>query len=333
VVYARPYQGEDVINAVLDGFFIANGDGGEQGNGAGLYFSGGGQELTLENCTFTNCRADEAGGAIYQHGGVLECDRCVLYENWAQWGAAFLMTTGSEALFCNVHLYKNGGTDGPPGSPYTLDGGAIYIYPETKFTGANLLLHDNYAFRGGGVYIWLTPEPDAPDLHRFRHATITQNVSTYGTGAGIHITESHQTQPPGHIYIDNSIIWGNISGVDLYKSTGAFQVDVRYSNVGLPWSAGITFDDKCKHVDPMFLDVPARNLRLTPDVSPCINAANRMLVGPDFADVDESPPPPPPAPDLLPRDLDLLTRIFEEVIWPATPRPDMGAYEVQTAVP
>ena len=203
---------ETITNAVLDGFWIENGNDGHTGKGAGLYFSGSNQDLIIENCTFKNCRADELGGAIYQGGGTLEVDRCVFKKNWALYGGAIFMGTTSKAEFCNVHLSENGGTIGdPPSELNTLGGGAIYIFEETEFTGANLSVHDNIALRGGGVFIRLNTFPDASDLHIFRHATITQNSSTPGTGAGIHITQSYPyapPYPPGHIYIDNSILWG-----------------------------------------------------------------------------------------------------------------------------
>ncbi len=327
-----------MTNATLDGFLIANGNAPGLNDDGGGVLSANSWNVVLENLTFTNNMAGRFGGAVCQAGGTLEVDRCVFTNNWALKGAGFYLYNHSMAHMCNATFSDNGGSYGsPPSDKSTLAGGAIYLDWESSFTGANCLMHDNIALLGGGIFIHLDTQPTASDAHTLRHSTLAFNQSS-GGGAGIHITESASSmiEPHGQIYIDNSILWDNIGGSDLYQAAGAFPTFVRHSDVGT-WQgpASLQFDAQCINLDPVFLDPAGRNLRLNPInvdpsgpyQSPCIDTASDTLTGNDFADVDENPS----TTAVLPLDLDLQPR---QVDFPGTPNPDpngyhadMGAYE------
>jgi len=167
--------------AVLDGVIIKDGRAegtGEDSHGAGLYAVD--VTMTVANCTFRNNEAAMGAGA-YVRGGVVTFASCLFRENFAYdmgagtvvGGGLYLEETVATIADCKFHRNTCSGNGGGlyvassilmmAGSDFYLNransayGGGAYIdcesQPGTALTFIDTEFEENYADRGGGMYM------------------------------------------------------------------------------------------------------------------------------------------------------------------------------------
>ncbi|OQY43441.1 MAG: hypothetical protein B6242_14650 [Anaerolineaceae bacterium 4572_78] len=311
--------GNNTNDTILDGFTIsdgyANGSSWDDKVGAGMfnkdghptvrniiftdnyaYYNGGGMANTngsmptIENVIFSdNSTTQYNGGGLYNHYSHPTLKYITFQNNTASSGGG-LYNYYSNPQFSHVTFYGNS----------AVSGGAIYNYVSQP-TFSHMVLSGNTANVGGGIY------------NNNGKITLYQSAlsSNSATSNGDDIYDVN-----GHIMLDNTILWGNITPV--YTSVNS----VITSNNTIIQSGQFGGTD----TDPLFIDsdgednvlgTPDDNLRLS-DKSPAIDMGDTASLPADFADIDNDNN----QTEQVPFDLDNNPRISGDFV-------DVGAYEFQ----
>ncbi|MEM9799027.1 MAG: hypothetical protein AAGA20_01800 [Planctomycetota bacterium] len=268
--------------------------------GAGLLVTGA-TGLSVVDVTFRNCTAVRNGGAVsISTSGDIDFSYCTFELNRAfTAGAGGLTGRGGGIYMDDVSAFFQGTT--LPVSVFSsrfrdnisAEGGAIAI-DNVAAAGVylvNLLMHDNRAYAGGGIFIGNTDTTDAEV--GVSHCTITGNLATappgatHTTGGGVYIANENGPGTDHTVNISSSIIWNNRAEV------GRPPVPTPEGDLGGPnmLAATVEFSDILQgtgmvggavwpglgniNADPQFVSVALDNYELSPG-SPCID------IGDDF---------------------------------------------------
>jgi len=281
---------------------------------------------------------------------------CTFRQNYAARGSALYYDTGPDLRVGNSKFMLNGNLklDWPSADtavPISDLGGAIYLGTQTHFKASNSTFFDNVAALGGGALCWEPIRnlnvPALPVIHEIWHSTFTLNRVTQapvgtGRGSAIHALPgdtNYGATPIKEMKLYNSIIWGNTGGPDIVvvgdfipNAIDGVRIEVHDSDLGtsasfniaptlgMPWAPGVYTFGSTISLQPQFVSVVQRNLRLAPS-SPCVDTASLSWLGSgtDIVDVNGVNG----TTDPLDLDLDLTARIKG-----ALQTPDMGAFEL-----
>ncbi|WP_419190722.1 right-handed parallel beta-helix repeat-containing protein [Saltatorellus ferox] len=289
--------------AELDGFTIqggnANGFTSFRNDGGGIFVEDAAQ-LTVRNCRLEQLHARRFGGGVHGLSGTLHLldthfEGCTAGDR----GGAVSATFGPELRLerCVIKDCRASG------------GGGLAMVETEDTLVTDTVFVDNHATgasSGGGLYL-----AGAVRVH-ITGCTIAENESTFPniSAVGIHVAGPWTT-------VRNSILWGNEGAGG--GSTSAYQitngVDVEYCIV-----EGGFVGTGCSGADPLFVDLPNRDLRLTAS-SPAIDAGHPDAIASHHvrADVEhrrrevDDPSTPNAAPGFA-------------------PHPDLGAYERSSTI-
>ena len=191
-----------VDNAVLTG---------TSGSGALLTFQGGGRSVSLDNLTFSRCRAGASGGALAFYECPVKLTRC-RFEYCAAADGGALALIGTSAEIADGTFYKNsatasGGAIWASGTRLSLQRtrfvaqtatarGAALLFASCTGEIASCLFAGNQCSGGGGT---LAVEGSAAPL--LNYATVADNL--VASGAAVESTAAVPLQVVG------CILWGN----------------------------------------------------------------------------------------------------------------------------
>jgi len=168
------------------------------------------------------------------------------------------------------------------------DGGGVLVHSGCNPVFVNCLFDSNSATRyGGAIHIVRLGASS-----RFINCTFAGNQASSGSAICIYLDAAS-------LVIANCILWDG--GNEIYDD-GSPNITVTHSNVQSGWPEG----DGNIDADPLFLDVPDDDLRLS-SASPCIDSGDNYAV-----------------PDGISADLDGRPRIVNGIV-------DMGAYELPSS--
>ncbi len=241
-VYFHSGEGDD---SVVDGFTIINGYL-DPGRGGGIHINNS-SHPTIRNLIISNCTAlgpvsnnDGMGGGIYIYGSSPIISHCVITYN----------TANTSDL---------GG----------MGGGICVLGVASRPVITNCRITNNSSnYIGGGI-----STSDA--ISTIDSCTVADNSSRWGGGlcSGNHAT-----------IVNNTIVWNNTASSaanEIYSHgmAGAFlMTNCDYDNQpGDLDAAGPVTPINCLNADPVFVDTPAGNYRLS-DTSPCIDMGSNALV-------------------------------------------------------
>lgn len=244
---------QNVTNAILMGFTIANGCIVTSGYGGGVSFSGGGR---IQNCVFTNNHAATGslgGGGLLAVGGCAVVD-CSFLSNYASGGGGGAWVESPSSVERCVFV-GNSSSAGNGGALYITGGGASG--PLVR----NCLLYSNHsAYNGGGVY----------GQGVLENCTIATNSSDTA-GGGVEGNWNLSTY--------NCIIFFNTAPTSPnYSASGYF-----YSCCTTPQVPDSRGTGNFK-LNPGFANISINDFRLSPN-SPCVNTGNNqdwMATSTDF---------------------------------------------------
>jgi len=151
-------------------------NGNYTGNGGAIYNSNSGTKLTFINCEFKNNTASSYGGAIYNGGNNLQLENCTFTNNKASHAGAIynqgnnfiVIDSAFENNIANTGDYYGGAIFDAWNTNSSLTnciftnntagwGGAIFYYEKNNVTITNCTFKDNSATRlagaGGAIYI------------------------------------------------------------------------------------------------------------------------------------------------------------------------------------
>jgi hypothetical protein len=117
-----------------------------------LYFD----DLKIRNSTFRHNVANipgnypPSGGAIAFEGSDLTIEKCIFYDNYAEYGGAIFSYTDSHPVISNCLFYEN----------EAEQGGAIAFYNHGYGTLINSTIVNNSAIYGGGLYFYWQSDPE-----------------------------------------------------------------------------------------------------------------------------------------------------------------------------
>jgi hypothetical protein len=288
------------------------------GSGGGVYVSWVDAPASFVNCVILDCVSQGAGGGLYYAGD-------------------------QQLLLSHCRILGNAATGG--------GGGGIVAQDTVNGGGCTLRMDDclvagNSSSKGGGVFFWATTVGTGTASWILTNCTVAQNSASLEGGA-FHLAGSGSfIQSPLEIY--DTIAWSNSApiGPTLSHSGGLALVEVTYcdiqggaSSIVLGEGSTLSYGPGNLDLDPLFADPdgPDNNpltyldndYRLAAG-SPCTDAGDNALVGPDLADIDGDGDITEPTP------LDLLKqlRFVEDPSAPNTgqgtpPLVDLGALERQ----
>jgi parallel beta-helix repeat protein len=252
------FDGQTTESTVTDCAFTQN--TAYEGGGVSIWQS---RRATLTNCTFT------ANTAVYDGGGMFEgqseastLTNCAFTQNTAGEGGGVSIWQSYRATLTDCTFTAN---------TAVYDGGGMFDGQTTESTVTNCAFTKNTAYEGGGVSIW-------SDRATITNCTFTANTAVYD-GGGMFDDSRNMT-------VTNCILWGD-SPDEIVLSGSA--PTIRYSDVqgGLP--TGATDGGGNISVNPMFVDAPNGDLRLSPG-SPCIDAGDNEAVADDVTtDIEGNP--------------------------------------------
>jgi len=275
-------DGQDMVDhvvagasqTVLDGLIIIGG----QADGSAPHDSGGGMyndsvtALLVENCAFSNNRADDMGGGMCNNDSTVTIDNCDFNGNIAGGGGGMHNENSSpmitDCIFRN-NSYSGGvmaagglTTEGAASSPVLsrcifdnnagYNGGAIRARLGS-LTLDNCVFFNNYSdVTGSGI---LNSDCDV----KIANCTFTSNsrgalLAGWSSGGGSYT-------------IANSILWDN-PGLEI---VGAAPATVRFSNIDQ--AGGYSDGGGNFSADPNFIDAAGGDLRIG-QASPCIDAGD-----------------------------------------------------------
>ncbi len=338
---------ENIENALLDGFFITGGIGGnykigeyDGGLGGGMYNIGGNAKLI--NCTFTknssnlgggltnyqgnliltNCIFAEnsansivvvMGGAIFTYEGSLTLTNCTFSRNNSLRDGAAICNTRSSLILSDCDFIENSTNDGK--------GGGIFNSGESILKNCSFI--GNIAERGGGIY-------NQDDNSILINCLFTGNSAEKGGGMYIessdtdmiNCTFSGNLADSGNalffdkainsdnstVKLTNCIVWDSDESIEIADESS---VNINFSDIYGGWPGQGNIDENPLFVDSLGQDsiegTGDEDLRLAP-ISPCVDSG-QVFYSPYFAESD----------------FDGNIRIFSDNV-------DMGAYEFQGVI-
>ncbi|HTF90181.1 MAG TPA: right-handed parallel beta-helix repeat-containing protein [Planctomycetota bacterium] len=346
----------------LQGFTITG------GNAVPPLVAGGGgicvssSSPTIVSCVISNCTSPGFGGGIYLWGSSSRVERCSIQGNsttgtnsWGGGVAMFAGTPNGRTLLSRCLIEGNTSVGGGGGIVADPPSGALpSIISHCKILG------NTTGGAGGGLYVLGYFSPDTVALD---NCLILGNTALLGGGvsggetaliANCTLVGNQATQEGGGVFptggglskVRDSILWGNVAPIGSQaglRDSGTVLL-VRYSNVQggqagvhvgsaatLNWSVGNLA------LDPLFTDAdgPDNNSLTFGDndyrlaaLSPCIDAADNLIVEPDWLDLDGDGNTTEP----VPFDYDFRARFVDVPAVPDTgngtpPLVDMGAHE------
>ena len=234
------------------------------GRGGGLYAYD--STVTLEESEVLSNNAGVHGGGIYCSNCDLEISSgsSVSHNTAIDGHGGGIYSTNSPA----IHISRTEIQDNTAGN----DGGAIYVI-NSSIEIDQSIINDNLSIRSGAIY-----QHDANSVSQVRNSMITNNTSSEGYGAGIHVnagtfTLTHVTLADNLIgagfwasassisQVSNSIAWGNVAG---------FVGTINSASCNIDQSESIGDD-----IDPRFIS-QGLDYRLLPS-SPAIDACDSGL--------------------------------------------------------
>lgn len=328
--------------AMLDGFVITAGqaDGAEPNErGGGMYNDS--SSPTLNNLVFSGNTASVSGGGMFnQNTSDPRLKNVTFSGNLANFTGGGMSNVNSQPLLIDVTFSANtansgGGAYNSRSKPKMVSttfsansavyGGGLYNQTQSDVTLTGVAFTGNQAEDGGGMYN-LNSSPSLTNV------VFTRNRASRGGGV-LNRDDSHATMTNvtisansaelgGGIYdwfsdptLTNCILWGNSAsnGAEIYNESGAPTVAYSIVKGGYPGTGN-------KDADPRFVEPANDNLRLGSG-SAAIDAGDNGAVPVDVS-----------------VDLDLNPRFVDIPSVPDTgkgtpPIVDMGAYEVQLALP
>lgn len=294
----------------LDGFTVRDGNadlpgGGVQGGGVFSFNSA----LIVADCIVTHNSAMQ-GAAFHAQPGSLRLLRCTVTDNHAlsQGGALWGHVLNVLAVHCT---FARNSSD--------AKGGAIYLHSMASAEAGrfvNSLFYENSADTGGAVF--LGGGMYASGKATFQSCTFTMNGAVTA-GGGLKAVSGATIPAISRLY--DCIVWRNSApqGPGLDGDHTVSHCDVQGGAAGTNNIA----------LDPRFVDVAARDFRLSPS-SPCIDAGDNGAVPADALDVDGDGD----VVERLPLDLAGQPRFVDDPATPDTgtgsaPLVDLGAFERQ----
>jgi len=148
----------NIPELVLDALRFVRLDADAQG--AGLYVTAG--EVSANNCVFTECEADEGGGAIaLRLGSSLEASNCVFTDNGASGGGPSVPASGGDILLSSEPGAQVSGNAPTAtlidcrlaGAASATAGGSIYVGEGAAMTATRCTINSGLADeQGGGIF-------------------------------------------------------------------------------------------------------------------------------------------------------------------------------------
>jgi hypothetical protein len=263
--------------------------------GAGM-FNTNNSSPTLTNVTFLRNRTNgAAGGMCNFHDSSPTLTHVVFEDNVGIIGGA-MYNLNSSPILENVLFYSNssfqreingfgGGMYNESSSPMLMD---VVFSSNTGLSGGGM--HNNHS------------SPTLVNVSFSENRALTDGAEEYGGGM-CNRSNSHPT-------LVNTILWGNHAhsgGDEIFNDSST--PEISYSLIagsggsGAGWDTSLGTDSGGNlDADPLFVDGPGGNLRLSSAASPAFNAGDNTVAGLPAMDLDGNP------------------RIAAEAV-------DMGAYE------
>jgi len=217
-----------IVNVTLNGLMITNGNVQTSDCGAfsllcggGVMIQNNGVAIAIINSTLFNNAADNAGGGIFNYGGVLTIDGSIVNINGANTGSGIynyqgVMGIEDSTISGNVWAIEGGGIfnqgmatiDNSTIISHSVDHDGGGIYNRGTLVITNSTVSDNSAgVIGGGVY------SDFGSGLSINHSTFSGNMATgVVDGGGVY---NH-----GIFHLSNTIIANTPNGDDCYSSVG-----------------------------------------------------------------------------------------------------------------
>jgi len=242
--------------AVIDGFTItggdANGSSDTSSRGGGLYCTYSSPNLT--NCVFAANTALNDGGGIYKDAGEPNLTNCAFVNNYSSASGGGMYNRG-RATLNNCRFTANSAETG----------GAIDTHGDWQesLTLMNCVISGNSARSGGGILCPCTSVI-------LSNCTVVANTATgseYSRGGGL------DGDDDTYLTLTNCIFWANSdiegAGQESQLYVYAPQAVVNYCCIQ-GWTGELGGEGNIGD-EPLFVDAPAGNYRLSP-ASPCIDA-------------------------------------------------------------
>jgi parallel beta-helix repeat protein len=249
-------------STVISGFLITNG---LADYGAGMYITS--SSPTVTNCTFSGNTVNNIGGGMICAGySSATITNCTFSNNSANDRGGGMCDYYSSTTVTNCTFSNNSAN---------ISGGGFYHHQSESPTVTNCTFSGNTAtYHGGGMYNGYSPSPTVINC--------TFNGNTAANGSGMSNNNSSPT-------VRNSILWGNISGGEIYNSSST--PIISYCNIagGYPGTGNID-------ADPLFVNAAVGDYHLRsqagnfttnqspygppvfevfdPNTSPCIDAGD-----------------------------------------------------------
>jgi hypothetical protein len=128
----------------------------EKHNSGGIFLIDAYDNLFISNCTFRHNKADIAGsyppsgGAFAFGNSNITIQKCIFYDNTAEYGGAILNYKNSAPIISNCLFYENDANNG----------GAISFYEHSNGILINNTFADNTAYNGGALHFYQGSNPE-----------------------------------------------------------------------------------------------------------------------------------------------------------------------------
>ena len=257
VVYFQNGEGRD---SILEGFTIAEGNGGYGGGGILCI----GSSPSIRNNIITRNKADYGGGIYIKSGDVLISGTIVEANSTNAYGYGGGINCHNSTLTITDSIIAGNHADQNMGM-----GGGIYVN-SSNVTLTNTNIFRNYAYDGAGIQSAYCP------MTTLTNCVVFGNDATGGHGSGLYFSR-------GDASVANTIFWDNRpTNEGIRVGTGI--LSIHHSNVeggqsSIPVGSGGTLNwgPGMIDADPLFVDSNKRDLHLTWD-SPCKNTGDNSVV-------------------------------------------------------
>ena len=235
-------------------------------NGGGIYYQNNeGAEMLIENCEININEAELKGGGIYIDEGYPTIILTTFINNSANEGGAIYTVGDDFQEEKNLHIQRCVFSNNIANL-----GGASFLHNNARCYFENCIITNNESnssvLGGGGIFV------DNSNL-RIDHCTFSKNIANK-TGGALYI---QSTSTNILVEINNSILWGDISGIDnneiyLEFFEGVFNMNYTHLQREL---TQIEIQKNNRNEDPMFIE-PNTDFHLQND-SPCIDSDDTGL--------------------------------------------------------